>query len=87
MPSAPSVVSLLIRSTPPGAQVFLDSHLVGMATDGPLTLQNLDPEEDEVVLRKEGFAPWAESIEVYPGESRSITTRLEKATTLDISGI
>lgn len=87
VPSPPSgAASLVIHSTPSGAQVLLDDHLMGTTANGSLTLNNVDPGEYDIVVRKKGFAPWTESIEVYPGESRTLTATLHKGGGLNITG-
>ena len=86
-PSGPSgMASLTIHSTPADAQVFVDEQIVGTTANGSLTLNNLDPDEYDIVVRKDGFAPWSESITVYPGESRSLKAKLQEGRALDITG-
>jgi len=78
--------SLTIKSAPANADVLIDDVLVGKTTKGSLTLENLDPDEYEIIVRKDGFAPWMRSIEVYAGESRSVRATLKKGRHLNIAG-
>lgn len=82
----PGMASLTIQSTPADAQVFVDDQIMGTTANGSLTLNNMEPDEYDIVVRKDGFAPWAESIEVYPGESRSLIAVLQEGHALDITG-
>ncbi len=87
VPSTESGVgSLTIRSKPSGAQVFVDDEIMGTTVDGSLTLKNLEPDEYDITVRKKGFAPWSQSVDVSAGESRSMTATLQEGRGVDITG-
>ena len=66
LPSGPERVptaSIIIRSYPPDAEVFVDGNLVGTtADDGELELSELRLGQHRIVLRKEGFREWAQTV-------------------------
>ncbi|GJL51527.1 trypsin-like peptidase domain-containing protein [Candidatus Nitrospira salsa] len=79
-------VSLTIHSSPANADVLIDDVVVGKTSKGSLTLKNLDADEYEITVRKDGFTSWRKNIEVHAGESRSLRATLEKSGNLNISG-
>ena len=85
-PRAQGLASLTIDSSPPDAEVFVDGEFVGTTSAGPLKVPNLDPDEHEVEVKKDGYASWVDTIEVYPNESRSMMATLRRGG-LDITGI
>lgn len=55
--------SVIIRSYPPGAEVFVDGALVGTtADDGELELSDVRLGTHRIVLRKDGYREWAQTV-------------------------
>lgn len=55
--------AVIIRSYPPGAEVFFDGALVGTtADDGELELSDVRLGQHRIVLRKEGYREWAQTV-------------------------
>ena len=62
--------SVIIRSYPPGAEVILDGKNVGTtADDGELELSEVRIGQHRVVLKKDGFRDWAQTVSITkPGD-------------------
>jgi hypothetical protein len=71
-----SQASISIDSTPPGADIEVDSFFVG---NTPSTIQ-LAPGEHNIVVRKKGFADWIRKMNVS-GAGVHLNAELEAATT------
>lgn len=55
--------SVIIRSYPPGAEVFVDGALVGTtADDGELELSDVRLGPHRIVLKKDGYREWAQTV-------------------------
>jgi len=55
--------SVIIRSYPPGAEVFIDGALVGTtADDGELELSDVRLGAHRIVLKKNGYREWAQTV-------------------------
>lgn len=55
--------SVIIRSYPPGAEVFIDGELVGTtADDGELELSDMRLGAHRIVLRKDGYREWSQTV-------------------------
>ena len=55
--------SVIIRSYPPGAEVFIDGALVGTtAEDGELELSDVRLGSHRIVLKKDGYREWAQTV-------------------------
>ena len=73
VPSEPG--QLLITSEPVGAEVWLDGQRVGVT---PLLRRDVQPGAYDVALRRDGYAPFATSVELRPGQRIvSVSGRLE----------
>ncbi len=64
--AAPTQASLVIESTPPGADIEVDGNFVG---NTPSTL-SLVPGSHEVIVKKKGFADWNRKLNVTTGSVR-----------------
>jgi diacylglycerol kinase family enzyme len=60
---SPTEASLVIESTPPGANIEVDGNFVG---DTPSTL-SLSPGSHEVTVKKKGFMDWTRKLSVTAG--------------------
>ena len=67
--------SLMIRSTPDGASVFLDDEYRGKT---PLRLDDLEPHAYTVRLQKPNFADWHQEVVVKPTASVSVEAKLSQ---------
>lgn len=72
---------------PSDAQVFLDDELVGQTSQGKVVLDQLIPDEYDVVVKKSGFRPWTRTVELMAGERRELTAILQKGAALTVTGI
>ena len=71
--TAPVQASLVIESTPPGADIEVDGNFVG---DTPTTL-SLSPGSHEVTVKKKGFTDWNRKLTVTTG-SVHVNAELEQ---------
>jgi hypothetical protein len=63
VPDAAPTSSVIIRSFPPDAEVFVDGKLVGTtADDGELELSGLRLGQHRIVLKKDGYREWAQTV-------------------------
>ena len=67
--------SLLVRSTPDGAEVFLDDEYRGKT---PLRIHDLEPHTYALRVRKANFADWQGDAAVKPTEVTAIDAALSK---------
>lgn len=68
--------SLLIKSTPPGAEISVNGDYRG---ETPRRI-SVESGEIGVELDKNGYWRWRKEIRLYPGEARTIEARLESET-------
>ena len=68
--------SILIKSTPPGAEISVNGDYRG---ETPRRI-SVESGEIEVELEKNGYWSWQREIRLYPGEARTIEARLESET-------
>lgn len=67
--------SVIIRSYPPGAEVFIDGALVGTtAEDGELELSEVRLGSHRIVLKKDGYREWAQTVVL---RSSTVTEEIE----------
>ena len=79
----PSVYTLTIVSDPAGADVFLDGENVGQT---PFTLEDPEPGNRDLMLRKRGYQAYTGSITVASGSNTSVQQTLTALTaTLQIT--
>ena len=71
---APSLATLRVVSTPPGAQVLLDGKPTGST---PLERLRARPGERTIRLQLMGFEPWETTVQLRAGASESISAALE----------
>jgi hypothetical protein len=71
--AVPTQASLVIESTPPGADIEVDGNFVG---DTPSTL-SLSPGSHEVIVKKKGFADWTRKLSITSG-SVHVNAELEQ---------
>ena len=79
--------SLIIKTSPPDADVFVDHDFVGHTTRGSVIVSPLAPDEYEVMVKKEGFRPWTQNVELSAGERRELTATLQKGAILNVTGV
>jgi hypothetical protein len=78
VPRAPVAGPLLIKSTPAGAQVFLDGKPVGTTNaEGQLELPQLPLGEHKVRLTLSGFEDYEQTTSLLAGQLSSITATLK----------
>ena len=71
---APSLATLRVVSTPPGAQVLLDGKPTGTT---PLDKLRARPGERTIRLQMMGFEPWETTVRLQAGATESISAALE----------
>jgi hypothetical protein len=81
------LASLVITTTPQDADVFVDNDLVGHTTRGSVVVSPLAPDEYEVMVKKQGFRPWTQNVELLPGERRELTATLQEGAILNVTGV
>ena len=72
-PSAPAQASLVVESTPPGADIEVDGGFVG---NTPSTV-NVSPGSHEISVKKKGYGDWSRKLNVTGG-SVHLTAELEQ---------
>jgi serine/threonine protein kinase len=72
---APPTGTLVVKSTPKGAEVLLDGESVGGTT--PVTLPEIDRGGHKLTLQKQGFQALSKQIEVPGGEETTIEESLK----------
>ena len=71
--------SIVVKSDPPDAQVFLDGRLLENLT--PTVIEGVTAgEKHEIRVEKKGFRPWSGTVEAQPDKSLPIQATLEKVT-------
>ncbi len=81
------LASLVIESTPTNAHVYVDDKLVGQTSQGPVVVSGLDPDEYDVMVRKDGFRSWTSTVDLRPGERQTLKAMLEKGRNLVVTGV
>jgi hypothetical protein len=81
------LASLVVTTAPKEAEVFIDDELVGHTGKGSVVVNQLAPDEYEVMVKKSGFRPWTQHVALSPGERRELTATLQKGAVLNVSGI
>ena len=87
IPSQSGLASLKITSSPTDAEVFVDGELVGLTRSGPVVVDNLLPDEYEVVVKKQGYRSWEEFVDVSSGGERQLTAELQKGSEVEVTGV
>ncbi len=72
--AAPVFASVSVRSTPPGANVYLNGRLKGKT---PLQLKKLKTGQYRLNIRKQGFAEYSKKLVLSKTKSNSIKVRLK----------
>ncbi|WNM60688.1 trypsin-like peptidase domain-containing protein [Candidatus Nitrospira neomarina] len=81
------LATLVVTTVPQNADVFVDDELVGNTTKGPVVVSQLTPDSYEVAVKKKGYRPWMNSVELLPGELRELNASLQKGVAFDVTGI
>jgi hypothetical protein len=76
-PAAPPSGTLTIKSTPAGAQVYVDGNLTGVTKpDGELDLGQLSPGQHKLRVTLTGYGDYSQAVNVAAGKSASIPVTL-----------
>jgi hypothetical protein len=81
------LAALVVTTAPKNADVFIDDELVGNTTQGPVVVNQLAPDEYEVSVKKKGYRPWVNSVELLPGERRELKATLQEGAAFDVTGV
>jgi hypothetical protein len=73
-PSSQNTGSLQVKSTPPGAMIYLDNIYTGLVT--PSTVTGVNPGEHTVTLRLSGYQDAISKVTVNAGEAEPLTIGL-----------
>ena len=68
---------LLLTSNPPGAEVYVNNHLVG-STDAPLLVPKVKPGLNHILLVLEGYKPFQKKIPIKEGQTVEENVILKK---------
>lgn len=68
--------TLIIASTPPGAEVFVDGQRQGVTLAGGLRLPALTPGKHELRATLAGYQPWSATAELVAGEEKKVEASL-----------
>ena len=85
--SPSGMAELIIETTPFGAQVFIDDEYVGQTAQGPVVVSDLDPDEYDVMVTKDGFRSWERTIDLRSRERRTLSAMLQKGQDLVVTGV
>ncbi len=83
----PGMATLIIETTPADAQVFVDDEFVGQTAQGPVVARDLEPNEYEVMVTKDGFRSWERTIDLRSGERRTLSATLQEGPALVVTGV
>ena len=83
----PGMATLVVQTTPTGAQVFVDDELVGQTNQGPVVVRNLEPDEYDVMVTKDGFRSWDRMVDLRSGDQRTLSATLQAGITPVVSGV
>ncbi len=87
-PILPSgMATLVIETIPSDAQVYVDDAYVGQTAKGPLVMRDVEPDDYDLRVKKDGFRSWSRSITVKFGEERTVRATLKPGEALGISGV
>ncbi len=81
------MAALVIESTPDQAQVFVDDEYIGNTGPGPVVMRDLEPDEYDILVTKDGFRSWTETIELRSGEQRTLKATLKKGQSPGVAGV
>lgn len=81
------LAALVVTTAPKNADVFIDDELVGNTTQGPVVVKQLTPDAYEVTIKKKGYRPWLNTVELLPGERRELKATLQEGTAFDVTGV
>ena len=81
------MATLVIETTPSGAQVFVDDEYMGETSQGPVVVRDLVPDEYDVMVSKNGFRSWARIIDLGSGERRTLKATLQEGQALVVTGV
>ncbi|MGC9125310.1 MAG: PEGA domain-containing protein, partial [Caldisericaceae bacterium] len=74
----PSSASISITSVPDGADVYINSQKSGIT---PFNLDNVNPGTYNILVAKDGYAPYTESVTIAKGDQIERNLILQKANT------
>lgn len=83
----PGMAALTIQTSPAGAQVFVDDELVGQTSQGPVVVPNLEPDEYEVMVTKDGYRSWDRTVDLRSGDQRTLSATLQAGKTPVVTGV
>ncbi len=83
----PGMAALVIETTPSHAQVFVDDEFVGQTSQGPIVVSDLNPDEYDVMVTKEGFRSWGRTIDLRSGERLMLKATLQVGKELGVTGV
>jgi len=70
---------LAIRCAVSGATVEVNGRAVGTTGDEPIVLRDLEPGEAAVSVRRDGYEPFEQRVEIEPGQMAELDVQLEPA--------
>ncbi len=83
----PGMATLVVQTAPTGAQVFVDDELVGQTAQGPVVVRNLEPDEYDVMVRKDGFRSWDRTVDLGSGDQRTLNATLQEGQAPVVTGV
>jgi len=86
-PPQAGMAVLVIESTPDKAQVFVDDEYIGNTGPGPVVVRDLEPDEYEVMVSKDGFRSWTRTFDLRAGEQRTLQATLQEGGSLGVAGV
>ena len=81
------MATLIIETIPANAQVFVDDEYIGNTGPEPVVVSDLEPDEYDVMVTKEGFRSWDRTIDLGSGERRTLNANLKKGQDLGVTGV
>jgi len=83
----PGMATLVIESSPDKAQVFVDGEYIGNTGPGPVVVRDVEPDEYDVMVTKDGFRTWNRTIAIRSGERRTLKATLQEGQALVVTGV
>lgn len=83
----PGMATLVVQTTPIDSQVFVDDKYVGQTAQGPVVVRDLEHDEYDVMVTKDGFLSWERTIDLRSGARRTLSATLHEGQALVVTGV
>ncbi len=81
------MATLVIETIPSDAEVFVDDEYVGKTAEGPFVVRDIEPDDYDVRVTKDGFRSWSKSMTLESGEERTVRANLQLGQDFGVEGV